>query len=376
MHSQDIANHQLQTLRPFLLRTSGQFELKAFKNRRDSECSLDATREWLQNAHVELLKRDATLGPNSFNYATLSRNQQTYLSVIYGLVDLVFDSSLPSSPTTPLSLSSSPVKEAATPTTTTPRIFGPPETLYLDHGRLSLLHTDTDDALAMHLFLLLYRQLTLSSSSSGKNLQAADLATMKSEIRDIALGRLAYCIGRDHSLPSPSSSSNSHSRDDRFHSEKENIQDIVLQIAHRAQEAKQPRSSSERQLSFFHAPDEALIKLAQRWSDSNLRTDSPLAILSRRRLRDTVFQAVVAMVYPARGTSHPHNQLATLESLAPSTPAKNSVAGKLVLPSGIITPELEPLKEEICTLVGKISRLVLIHLDTYLPLYEQANFLQ
>jgi hypothetical protein len=45
---QDIANHRLQILRPFLMRTSGQFEPMSFNGRQGSDCSLQITREWLR----------------------------------------------------------------------------------------------------------------------------------------------------------------------------------------------------------------------------------------------------------------------------------------------------------------------------------------
>src|SRR6201999_2406960 len=65
----------------YLLRTSGQFELKAFKNRRDSDRTLYTTREWLRHAHAELLARDSfsPFGANSppIKYTSLSRKQQT-----------------------------------------------------------------------------------------------------------------------------------------------------------------------------------------------------------------------------------------------------------------------------------------------------------
>lgn len=358
--SQDIANHQLQTLRPFLLRTSGQFEYKAFKNRHESDSSLDATREWLRKAHEELMKQDAVPLPS--DYSTLSRNQQTYLSVLRGLVDLVFESQPPSSPSTPTTPDVTPSEES---TSAKPRIFGRPETLYLDHARLSHLHGDSSDALAMQLHLLLYRQLSHSSSTS-RQVKPSDLVKIKAEIRDIALGRLAYCLDREQP-PSPTSS---RSHAERLNAEKENRRDILLQIARRSQEARQPRShTSNGPCSLpFSAPDESLVNLAQRWADSNMRMNSPLATLSQRRLRNVVFHYVVAMVYPTRHSStHP----ITLESLTSSQ--VKTTATKV--PPGIITPDLESITDEICSLGDKISRLALIHLDTYLPLYEQSNLL-
>ncbi|KAJ3482278.1 hypothetical protein NLJ89_g12151 [Agrocybe chaxingu] len=53
----DIANHQLTQLRPWLLRNTGVFEVKAFKLRFGADSSLHNTREWLHSARDSLLAR-------------------------------------------------------------------------------------------------------------------------------------------------------------------------------------------------------------------------------------------------------------------------------------------------------------------------------
>ena len=62
---QDVANHQLQTLRPYLVHSAAQFELKMFQENRQKSrgsapsqgeghaqsLSLDGARRWLQAAY-------------------------------------------------------------------------------------------------------------------------------------------------------------------------------------------------------------------------------------------------------------------------------------------------------------------------------------
>ena len=349
-------------MRPFLIRTSGQFELRAFKSRKGGN-SLRLTREWLRLAHAGMLARGPT--PHErypferLDYHALPRNQQTYLAVLRGLVDLVFDPpSTSEPPSTPTSTPSTPVSTLVTPPS---RLAGYPETSYLDNTRLALLGADVADILAMHMFLLLFRQLVFSeskeslTSSQEKTVHLTDLMTLKSEIRDIASARLGFFF-------SPQLKIDSKDKEKDPGSIK---QDIALQIAKRAKEARgRPRTPASSHL-FNNVPCQQTISLAQRWVDSNIQLHAPLAKMLRHRLRDVVFDFVVSMTYPSRGTT----------SLRfPNYPFGTKMNNTLQIFSGSAIG-MEPLTEEIGTLSEKIARVALIHLNAFLPLYEQDGFL-
>ncbi|KAF9468539.1 T-complex protein 11-domain-containing protein [Collybia nuda] len=370
----DIANHQLQTLRPFLIRTSGQFELKTFKNRKTGNSSIQITREWLHLAHYDLLARGPIPHPQypeQLQYDTLPRNQQVYLAVLKGTLNLIFDPPVP--PSSSVSPPLTPVSPVRTPTS--PVLHGYPETSYLDSARLTLLTSDAADATALSMFLLLYRQLVFSDSNEAPpspqdpKVEEEDLLRLKNEIRDIGSGRLGHCFMSKPSFDGVASPQGS--RSDRKEAERWRIakQDIVLQIAKRAKEARNRAHSLPPSPSspVADAPDEQMLSLAQRWADSNMQPNSPLSTMLRRRLRDVVFNAVVTLAYPGRDSTT--GKLTNIDFHSPT-----QADSALEIPLGAATG-MEPLTDEIRTLAERISRLALIHLNAFLPLYEQEGFL-
>lgn len=368
----DIANHQLQTLRPFLIRTSGQFELKTLKNRHGGDYSIRVTQEWLHAAHTAMVTRDQPIShplypPGYLKPSALSGNQQLYLATLKGIVDLVFDSPLSNStsatPTnTPLC---SPIT-APTP----PQLTSFPETLYLDASRIQLLSSDAIDATALYMFLLLYRQLIFSEStdsaaSDPPKVNDSDIARLKREIRDIGTTRLGCCFTRQALDPLETKVGNKEA--ERWRIVK---QDIVLQVAKRANDARNRTalSTSAPSSPIGDAPDERVLNVAQCWAESNMQEGSSLSTMLHNRLRDVVFTAVVALAYPCRNSATGKTILTAdfLSSLSPKS-AEGASAGMV---SG-----MEPLADEIRLLSEKISRLALIHLNAYLPLYEKKAFL-
>lgn len=308
-------------------------------------------------------------------YGTLSRNQQIYLAVLRGLLDLVFNppshassSSTPSSSTPP-----TPVSHTSSHALSSQNVY--PETLYLDITRLGLLSSEAADATALCMLLLLYRQLVFSgsnhASSSPQGLPKVvdtDLVQLKREIRDIGPSRLAHCLAS----PSDGHDSPHGSRSDKQESERwlHARQGIVLQIAKRAKEAQNRThvsSSSHTSSPVRDVPNAHATSLAQRWMDSNMHADSTLAVMMRRRLQEVVFNTVVKLTYPAPDSSM--TRMGVADYLA-SARAYSEVE----LPFGTATG-MEPLADEIRVLAEKISRLALIHLNAFLPLYEQEGFL-
>jgi hypothetical protein len=344
------------------------------------------TREWLQLAHTDMLTRGPILHPcysEHLKYDTLPRNQQVYLAVLKGVLNLVFDppastssSSPSSSPFTSTPAESPPFTPISPPRTPiSPILQGFPETSYLDSARLALLASDAADATALYMFLLLYRQLVFSDTGEmpptpqDLKVDEHDLLRMKNEIHDVGSARLGHSF-----LLKPSfSGAEPHpgSRSDRKEAERWRIakQDIVLQIAKRAKEARNRKNSPPPSPTspISDAPDEQMLSLAQRWADSNIQPNSALSTMLRRRLRDVVFNAVVTLSYPGRDSTT--GKLTTIDFHS-SAQADSAVE----IPLGAATG-MEPLADEIRSLAEKISRLALIHLNAFLPLYEQEGFL-
>lgn len=389
----DIANHQLQTLRPFLIETAGQYELKAFKGRKGAGASLDLTRKWIRTAYHHLMSSSHPIPLSlphpshpsntiTLNYRQLPQTQQIYLSVLRALTDLVFEPPCGPSPT-PVPHSHSLQRERVSKSSI-PYLPLYPETTYLDGARLLVLSGEAADATAMYMFLLLFRQLAFSDPdsnacgdpSSRVVVTDAQLASLKKEIRDISSGHLGHCFTQVKG----------DSDSERWAKVRE---DIVLQIAMRAKEARSPStllSSSPRPRNpesasepgsdsqaqsrvLASAPDERMLKLAERWSDTNMRPNSPLSTLLRKRIRDVVFNQVVALTFPSASSRHSGTSTSTSTTSLGKSSNFTSLAPPSALSSG-----MEPLADEIRLLSERLSRLAHIHLGVYLPLYEQEEF--
>ena len=389
----------MQTLRPFLIRTSGHFELKTFRARKRSGSSLEITQEWLRTAHRDLLANNHPI-PHPhlsvpLNYRNLQAAPQAHLATLRALTDLAFE---PPSPTSHTAAPSPPVSPHTQNGNGPPLISalpGYPETSYLDNARLLVLNTYAADATNLYMFLMLFRQLVYfdlggQPQTTQPRIENSDLIRLKKEIRDIggcSLSREKSSEGVDGVRSKQREGIVGGSRDaDRWRDAK---RDIVLQIAMRAKEAQQARFSKARtpstplalsgderqQLPFGSVPDERMLRIAQQWCESNMQPSSALYVLLRNRLRDAVFEAVVAQTYPPRD-SLPPGKLSALDfgSLGNSAPGGAAGVGGQRVP-GTATG-MEPLAEEIQSLAERLSRLALIHLNAYHTLYQQPGFLE
>ncbi|EIN12618.1 Tcp11-domain-containing protein [Punctularia strigosozonata HHB-11173 SS5] len=365
----DIANHQLQTLRPFLVQSSAEFELKTFQERRvHGHLALTTTRQWIEAAHQQLLSVPSPLP----YFAASPPSVQLRLIALRAIADLIFvpPSTAPLTPLPP---------PTTTPTHRPPPAIAPlpgyPETLYLDHSRMVVLSADAADLTSLYMLLMLYRQLVFSSSSKAVPKVAvtdAELQRVKKEIWEVGPSRVGYCFSQGRSR-------RPRERDERTEEEKEkdrlryeekekkewkkwhtSMRDVLLQIALRATTARIPgaaaTSSPLATPATTPAPDEATVKLVERWADTNLRYGSPLSTLLRDRLRNAVLDVVIENVLklPPKKSTHP-------DATAPSPAATMS--------------GLEPLTSEIKHLGERIAKLATIHLNVYGPLYEQNGFM-
>ena len=368
-----MANHQLQTLRPYLIHTAAQFELKMFQENRQKAAllTLETTRRWLQAAFDELATQNVVSNPASVcsSFSSYPRHLQVQVAVVKAVVALIFDppSCRVSPPTTPLSSPpSSPPSSPQAPNAVRSR-EGYPETLYLDHVRLRTLRNDAADLTTMYMLLMLYRQLVHSGSMPAGPKTAVtkeELVALKKEIWEIGPARLGFY---STSKP-PSGLADSPGNAEKLaelDTWRKEMDDVVLQITTRAGEARSrcrapkvslstatPIASDQRPIP-SQAPDSTLLKLATSWTGSHLRPDSPLSALMKKRVRQAVEELTVQIVLPTL----------SLAKKPSFDEAERAASG------------LEPLTAEIRLLAEKLSKLVTIHLNVYGTLYTQPGFI-
>lgn len=303
---------------------------------------------------------------STLTYRSLNHTLKAYLCTLKGLTDSVFD------PPSRIPLSQMSPSGPILPSTTALPSY--PETSFLDSARLIGLSADAADTTVMYMFLMLYRQLVFfdpsaqpSTSRVLPKVTDADLAQLKTEIRDIASYRLGYCFTRTDEKDDVSDPQLQAHGLKEWEKWQKSARDIVLQIAMRATQAqiraKSPAATECSSLS--HAPDSRMLQLAERWLDTNLCQGSALSGLLRNRLRTAVFHRLVATTFPAR-------DIVTGKLRATMNDASASGA---VAAAGTVTG-MESLADEIRILADKLSKLSLIHLGVYLPLYEQAGFIE
>ncbi|PFH53977.1 hypothetical protein AMATHDRAFT_136052 [Amanita thiersii Skay4041] len=358
----DIANHQLQSLRPYLTRTSGQYELKTFQNRKWSEGRLSRTRQWLRAIRNQLLAHDQEIvisrcTSGTLTYSKLSMNQQIYFATLTGLVELVF---MP--PTEPASSTNETSALSTRSDGYSLSIY--PETLYLDTNRLLILSSEVSEITTLHMCLLLYRQLIHAipehafSGSRQSCLDQTSLQRLKKEARDVAGNRLGCCF----SCKCLTKRHDAHENGADMWSETR--EGIVLQVVKHVCDAQNSSEMQEHVLNHTRVPDGRTLGLAQKWAATNLQPSSSLHHLVRERLRTLILDAVISAAYPGNSPNeHKLTDLALQQTLLFPHMSSFKAAG------------MEPLMDEIRVLVQKITRLALIHLNTYLPLYEQTGFL-
>lgn len=350
------------------------FEYKSFKKRFGTGPSLHHTRAWIHNAHDALLARKQPIPHPSYpsdhlNYATLTKNQQIYLSALKGVVDLIFETSgLPQAATSSNSPPTSPINS---PTASSP-LLTIPETLYLDKSRLLQLGSDVNDTTALYMCILLFRQLVFSeplgglSASSPPKVDLEDMTRLKHEIRALGSSRLG-----SYFLTAPPTDDLEISLQDNEN--RWNVkQDIVLQITKRANDARHRGSQPLPALSspVGEVPDQRIVSVAQRWADFNMHPGSALSAMLRNRLRDVLFDGVVSIAYPGRDSTT--GKMLSMDFFSTGQFSSTCLGTAYV---GTPMAGMEPLTDEIRRLAEKISRLTLIHLNSYLPLYETEGFL-
>jgi hypothetical protein len=361
----DIANHQMQTYRPLIIHTSPGFELRTFKERPTcGEPPLRITERWLVSAHRRLADSEYKLAlpDRPLLFKTLGKRSRVILSVIEGLVDLIFNPPSPVPLTSPIVTTTSPSHQI-TPSIVT-QLPDYPETLFLDHSRLIQLTKDAADVTSVYLLLMLYRQLLVSSYQDPAtprkeiNPEDVDMQVIKKEILELAPRNVGRCFLR---VRASSDNQCLHADTREFEKWKSGMQSVVLQIASRASESRRVSSSAAVASSnpFLRAPEPHLLKVAESWSENHFKLESHLTTLMRDRLRDAVLEIVVQTVL-VRGSISPL-------SSPPSCGSVPQAARKLAT-------GMEPLAPEIRQLGERLSKLAVLHLNVYQTMYEQDDF--
>ncbi|KAF8606939.1 Tcp11-domain-containing protein [Ceratobasidium sp. AG-I] len=340
----DIANHQLQALRPYLFETAVEFELKTFQERHERGLlTLTTTQEWLRKAAVAY---------TAANPSTSSTPPPTLPLLAHALTSLIF--SPPTTVSTPPPPTTTPLSQRL------PHIAPPPgypETLYLDHARLAGLTADAADLSVLYMLLMLFRQLVFSNSGSSASgagrrkpvvLEDSVVDRVKREIWEVGPARLGLCF----SLPAGKGKESAE-----WEKWRAGMRDVVLQVAVRAEEVRRGVSLSEEpeegEKRVPTLPDAQTLALLESWMETNLKTGAPLERLLKARLERAVGDVV------GRCVRRPAS--AQEEDVGAGAPA--------------VAAGLEPLMPEIRHLGERIAKLVSFHGRVYRGLYEAEGFL-
>jgi T-complex protein 11 len=356
----------MQTYRPLIIHNSPGFELRTFKDRPNGgQAPLRITEQWLTSAHRRLSDSDYKLAlpDRPLPFKTLGKRTRVILSVIEGLVHLIFNPPSPVPLTSPIVTTTSPSHQLIPNIVT--QLPDYPETLFLDHSRLIQLTKDAADVMSVYLLLMLYRQLLVSSYQDPSiprreiNPEDVDMQLIKKEILELAPRNVGRCFLRVRD--SDPQSSQAETREvDKW---KSGMQAVVLQIASRASETRR-RSSTLVVASSnpcLRAPEPHLLRVAESWSENHFKVDSPLSSLMRDRLRDAVLEIVVQTVL-VRGSISP------LVSPCAAVPGSPQPAPRK------LATGMEPLAPEIRQLSERLSKLAVLHLNVYQTMYEQGDF--
>ncbi|KAF9779614.1 T-complex protein 11-domain-containing protein [Thelephora terrestris] len=420
----DLANHLLQGLRPYLLRSAPEYERMTFQDKKKREnMDLAITRAWVRKAFTQL---STATRPNAIDpqasatiFRSLRRSIQINIVVIKALINLVFNPKLPevSSP-----VSASPAADATAPrvsptfTTRSPCLAVEiPETLFLDVARLGVYITDAVDLTAIYMLLLLYRQLVFSETSRsgwagngkvGRKIVEAELMKLKSEIWAIAPPRLGSCfipearkldtLGSSSRYDGHRSGDKERSRTRSSKSEQErwrkSVRDVALHVAARSKdfqwraEAAKSQASSIPRLAPLESmwptlpPNPAMLGLVEGWCESNLKFGSPLSVHLREKLADAMLHTVMACYHNVNNLPPPSRPTPMSVSVlrdSQGAPQVLNQAGLLqYLPSDTVVGGslgMETLNVEMKGIAERIAKLAKVHVDVYGVMYESQD---
>ncbi|BGP18094.1 hypothetical protein JCM10213_004756 [Rhodosporidiobolus nylandii] len=274
----DIANHQLRSLRPYLVESAVTFERRFFQDiatnasRRNGVSSLEHIREWLSSGTSTACVKDLPRSMKGVDKA-----------VVDGLLKLVF----------------APSPSSTAPTASLPALSTLPETLQLDSYRLQAFHSDAVDLTVIYQLLLLFQQLAFPARPS-----LTDLDSLRKELWCIMLsstGAASTLVGPGASVQGiPQGSPGAGVGKLNTPAWRAGMKDVLLQVAARAKELQLRAASEMAGVSSSASspsqlppmPDAKTLALVASYFDTNVKPDSKLFQLLSGRVRDTV-RAVV-----------------------------------------------------------------------------------
>lgn len=263
--AQDIANHQLRSLRPYLVSTALEFERRFFQasaaRRRHPVKVLERIQAWLTSSARSLLARGEAprkLGADDVEQV-----------VAHALLDLIFPSSDSSAPPSP-------------------SLCSLPESIMLDLYRLKTFHADSTDLTVMYLLSMLFQQLAVPARPSTEEVER--LCKELWIVMTTSTGSPSALVGPAASIRGIPQGPPGHGLAKLSSSEwRKGMQDVLLQLAARA---KQAREADAPTVSPAPLPDVETLKLVSSYFETNVKADAKLFQLLQKRLRETLELAV------------------------------------------------------------------------------------
>ncbi|BGP49985.1 Protein SOSEKI 1 [Rhodotorula kratochvilovae] len=257
----DIANHQLRSLRPYLVRTALEFERRVYQDfaeRRAGPGCFDRIRAWLHSS------ADGLVG-EKVEPRALSKDGHVDAVTTQGLLDLV----LPDAAGPPLA-----------------SVAALPKTLQLDSYRLQAFHADATDLTVVYLLTMLFGQLAYPARPSPADVDALRqelwciMASSTKSPSSLA-GPAAFILGIPQGPPGLGLAKLDNA------AWRAGMQDVLLQVARRATEIR-ARAAGEPATTFAPLPDAETLALVGAYFETNVRASSKLFQLLQRRLRETL----------------------------------------------------------------------------------------
>ncbi|KAJ8292784.1 Protein SOK1 [Rhodotorula toruloides] len=261
----DIANHQLRSLRPYLVSTALDFERRFFQSsaarRRRPLKVFERVSAWLESSATRLSAKGAA--PRKLGVGDVDK------VVAHGLLDLIYPALNTSSPP-PSSLASL------------------PETLMLDSYRLKAFHADSTDLTVIYLLAMLFQQLAVPARPSTEDMERLCkelwiVMTTSTGSPSSLVGPAASILGIPQGPPGHGISKLSSS------AWRQGMQDVLLQLAARA---KQVNNVDAQPVSPAPLPNADTLKLVTSYFETNVKADGKLFQLLQKRLRETIELAV------------------------------------------------------------------------------------
>lgn len=371
---------------------------------------LAITRSWLRKAFTQL---STVTRPNAANpqassniFRSLRRSVQINITVIKAIINLVFNPKLPEFSSAGFASNSGTGTPRVPPTSTTRSpclAIEIPETFFLDVARLGVYTTDAVDLTAIYMFLLLYRQLVFSETSrsgwdgkgkAGRGIVEAELIKLKSEIWAVAPPRLGACFVPDakrlDSLGSSSRHERTRSGKNELEKWRKGIRDVALHVVARsndvewrAEAAGTPTSSVPRLTtpqSTLPPPNMAMLGLVESWCDRNLKFGSPLSVLLREKLADTMLHMVLACYHNANNLPSSSIPIPMSVSVSRNSQGAPQVLSQIELSQYPLLDAavgdslgMETLNVEMKGIAERIAKLAKIHVDVYGVMYESED---